>query len=585
MIIKKKCTYKILIVLICCVTFFCITMPFKQIFTLTDATEIRPAEMLPPVFGMLFGFWGALGCAIGNLAADVIYGYDVVLSLISFMIQLFTSYLVYLLWYNTGKKSSDLLYPGFEKISKLAKFCVIVFISSAINAVLVGVLLEYYYNTEFLSNSTLIIFFNNLDFGIMLGTPAAAFLSRQNIPIIMPKNVIVLKKSDNIKQKISFNEKMIFNFSFAALLLTVMIALLGYYFLNLLNLKTIRLFECLYIFVAAFLTFYFLIVGIFLYYSEKKFLVPIKSISNVVSNYGTNGKLDNKTIVSECERFSSNETEVGDMTAAIIKMLNDIEIYTFNIKKSTAERERMLAELNLASKIQNGILPHSFGDLNTDSVEIAASMVPARVIGGDFYDCFYVDVDHIAFVIADVSGKGVPAAMFMAMTKMVIQMYFDSGYSPEEVLTLSNSFLCSHNEAEMFVTAFVGLLNHKTGELIYANAGHNLPIIIHNNQAEFMQTDPGFVLSGIDGFQYKQSLVRLLDGDTIFLYTDGVTEANDISNKLFGDERLLNIVNRLTDTSPEKIISFVKKEVSIFTDGQEQFDDITMLALRVRQVI
>ena len=211
-------------------------------------------------------------------------------------------------------------------------------------------------------------------------------------------------------------------------------------------------------------------------------------------------------------------------------------------------------------------------------------MTPAKEVGGDFYDFFKVDNNHIAVIIGDVSGKGIPAAMFMAITKILIQLYIKEGKTLAETFTMVNNNLCEGNEADMFVTAFAGILDLSNGKLKYVNAGHNPPLIKRQNEkCEFLKLKPGFVLASIEDFKYKEFEIQLEKGEILFLYTDGVTEAINNKNELFGDERLKRCFDEKSTESIKSTIENIKCKINCFADGLEQFDDITMLALKINE--
>jgi sigma-B regulation protein RsbU (phosphoserine phosphatase) len=213
--------------------------------------------------------------------------------------------------------------------------------------------------------------------------------------------------------------------------------------------------------------------------------------------------------------------------------------------------------------------------------DLHASMLPAKEVGGDFYDFYFIDKDNLAVVIADVSGKGVPAALFMMITKTLIKNC-SFCKSPKNVLESVNSKLCENNKADMFVTAFMGFYNIPSGRFSFINAGHNPPLVKkHGNGYEFLETEPCFVLAWMKDAKYKEKEIILESGDVLYLYTDGVTEAMNGKKELFGEERLLAALNANRDSPPKDLLSAVKREVDNFSDGTEQADDITMLALKV----
>jgi sigma-B regulation protein RsbU (phosphoserine phosphatase) len=245
-------------------------------------------------------------------------------------------------------------------------------------------------------------------------------------------------------------------------------------------------------------------------------------------------------------------------------------------------------KLDEAGKIQQSILPRSFPTFpNRPGFDIYASMQPAKEVGGDFYDYFSINENTFAIVMADVSGKGVSAALFMAIAKTRIRVNAFSGKSPDEVFEEVNNFLCEDNEICMFVTAFLGYLNVSSGEFSYVNAGHNLPLFRSDSGTpidggfEWLEAEPGFVLAGMKDVSYKLHRITLSEGDELFIYTDGVTEAANRQNELFGERRLLEAVNRYTSMPLKEFTISIKDEIDKFADGEGQTDDITMLALRL----
>ena len=191
-----------------------------------------------------------------------------------------------------------------------------------------------------------------------------------------------------------------------------------------------------------------------------------------------------------------------------------------------------------------------------------------------------MDEDTLAFLVADVPGKGIPAAMFMMTSKTLLKSYAEAGMSVEEVFTCANEKLCQGNEAGMFVTAWMGVLNLKTGCVTYANAGHNPPLVKHaDGSFEYLRSRPGFVLAGMEGIRYRKNELQLQAGDVLYLYTDGVTEATNLDNQLYGEDRLRDTLNRLADAGTQKICQQIKSDVDAFVGEAPQFDDITMLSL------
>ena len=248
-----------------------------------------------------------------------------------------------------------------------------------------------------------------------------------------------------------------------------------------------------------------------------------------------------------------------------------------------ADRGRSLAatenELKTAAGIQADMLPSVF-PVRSD-FDLYASMDPAREVGGDFYDFFMIDDDRLCLIIADVSGKGVPAALFMMSSMILLQNFARAGNSPAVILEEANNRICTNNKEEMFVTVWLGILDLRTGCLTAANAGHEYPVIHRKDQPfELLKDRHGFVLGGMEGMKYKEYEVRLEAGDEIFVYTDGVPEATGKNNELYGTDRLLDALNRAGGMEPKALLAAVRMDVDRFVGNAEQFDDLTMLCVR-----
>ena len=258
--------------------------------------------------------------------------------------------------------------------------------------------------------------------------------------------------------------------------------------------------------------------------------------------------------------------------------------YVEEVKRVTAEKERIGTELHMAKQIQEGMLPGIFPAFpDRREFDLYASMDPAKEVGGDFYDFFLIDDDHLALVMADVSGKGVPGALFMMASKIILQSSAMQGGQPAEILTRVNKTICANNPMEMFVTVWLGILEISTGRLSAANAGHEYPVIKRSDGLfELFRDKHGFVVGGMDGVKYKGYDLQLLPGDKLFLYTDGVPEATDEDDEMFGTQRMLTALNEHRSESPDCILAGMRGAVDSFVGGAEQFDDLTMLCLEYK---
>lgn len=272
--------------------------------------------------------------------------------------------------------------------------------------------------------------------------------------------------------------------------------------------------------------------------------------------------------------------EIETLARSIYRMEENIIDYVANLAAVTAEKERIGAELGVATQIQASMLPCIFPAFPERSeFDIYATMTPAKEVGGDFYDFFLVDDDHLAMVMADVSGKGVPAALFMVIAKTLLKNSAQAGLSPKAVLERVNNQLCENNEAEMFVTVWLGILEISTGKLRCANGGHEYPALRHADGAFSLYQDKhGFVLGGMEGMRYPEYDLLLLPGDRLFLYTDGVPEATNGENVLFDTDRMLASLNRHRLESPVEQLLGMKADIDAFVGTAPQFDDITMIA-------
>ena len=317
---------------------------------------------------------------------------------------------------------------------------------------------------------------------------------------------------------------------------------------------------------------------LYIVFVRNTLLVPIKKLNVFTKGIVTDGELRNKSISLK------TGDEIEELSDSFNYMITELNDYIDNLAKITAEKERIGAELNVATSIQASMLPNLFPAFpNVPEIDVYATMNPAKEVGGDFYDFFLVDPTHLAIVVADVSGKGVPAALFMVIGKTLIKDHTLVGGDLGSVFTRVNNLLCEANSEDMFITAFEGVLDLVTGELTFVNAGHEIPFIAKKNEA--FKPHPikaAFVLAGMEDMKYKAGSVMLEPGDKIFQYTDGVTEATNKNEELYGMERLEKALGECADEIPENILRHVKKDIDEFVGEAEQFDDITMLCLEYR---
>ncbi len=326
----------------------------------------------------------------------------------------------------------------------------------------------------------------------------------------------------------------------------------------------------------------FAIIGItiilYIFFVRKMVTKPVGKLTAFTQEITKTGTFENQHIDIK------TGDEIESLSQSFNFMLAELENYIANLSKVTAEKERIGAELDIAKHIQASMLPCIFPAFpERKEFDIYATMEPAKEVGGDFYDFFMVDDTHLAIVMADVSGKGVPAALFMVIGKTLIKDHTTPGRDLGKVFTEVNQLLCESNSEELFITAFEGVLDLVTGEFVYVNAGHEMPFICKaGGDFEPYKIRAGFVLAGMEGMKYRAGSTRLEPGDKIFQYTDGVTEATNLKNELYGMNRLGAILNKVKGGTPNDILPAIKKDIDEFVGDADQFDDITMLCLEYK---
>ncbi len=302
---------------------------------------------------------------------------------------------------------------------------------------------------------------------------------------------------------------------------------------------------------------------------------PIEKLTKKVQD------IEGDDLVFEWDENTQDETQT--LAMAFGNMTKRMREYIEQVTAITAEKERIGAELNVATQIQADMLPSIFPPFpeKVDEFDIFASMEPAKEVGGDFYDFFLIDEDHIGMVMADVSGKGVPAALFMVIAKTLIKNRALMGGSPAEVLTYANEQLCEGNEAELFVTVWFGILDIRTGKGLAANAGHEHPTIRRaGGDYELVVYRHSPAVATMEGLKFKEHEFEMAPGDSLFVYTDGVAEATDSKNELYGTDRMMEALNANPEATPKEIIKNVRVDIDKFVGDAPQFDDITMLCFK-----
>ena len=315
---------------------------------------------------------------------------------------------------------------------------------------------------------------------------------------------------------------------------------------------------------------------------KKNVVDPINQLAEAAEAY-THDRIDEHRTEGHFSKLNiTTGDEIENLSLTMKDMEQELGDYITTLTRVTGEKERLGAELNIASQIQEGMIPSIFPAFpERREFDIFASMHTAKEVGGDFYDFFLIDDDHLAIVMADVSGKGVPAALFMMASKILIKNYaYIDQSSPARVLELVNHQICQNNPAEMFVTTWLGIVELSTGRMKAVNAGHEYPVVRRaGGDYQILRDVHGFVLGGVDGMRYKEYELLFAPGDELFLYTDGVTEASNLSRELFGSNRMVEALNA-SSRAADGVLETVKSRLDEFVGEAEQFDDITMLCFR-----
>ncbi len=306
----------------------------------------------------------------------------------------------------------------------------------------------------------------------------------------------------------------------------------------------------------------------------KRISDPLQKLEQDVREI-SQGHFDQRTDVD-------TDDEIGNLAHSFNYMTESLQHYISDLKEATAKEERIASELSVATEIQASMLPNVFPAFpEHKEFDVYATMTPAKEVGGDFYDFFLIDEDHLALVMADVSGKGVPASLFMVIAKTLIKNRAQAGGSPAEILSYVNDQLCEGNDAELFVTVWLAILDLSTGKGVAANAGHEHPVIRRKDgDFELIVYKHSPAVAIMEGMQFADHEFELHPGDIVYVYTDGVPEATNADNELFGTDRLLEALNQNKTAQPNELLPEVKKAIDAFVGDAPQFDDITMLAFK-----
>ncbi|SHK19379.1 SpoIIE family protein phosphatase [Fibrobacter sp. UWB12] len=566
-----------LIAFLCGLVFFVFGVPCRELFRISETTEVRIVAALPLLFGISFGFWGVFGCAVANLIADIMSGYEPVIFIPGFFIQIIYGYVPAVIW-NKLRKNDENKFK-LDRVHKNVQYMLIVLLDSVAAAFMVVSVIKLKYDESYFSMLSANIFFNQFITMVVIGFPYL-ILASLHYQRKMRKEA---GSSENFIFSFSLNEKFILFFLASSIIISIAIGIACYPTIALrYGESNLYLWSYVYFLIGGLLNIGIWVSLGFLYYMERTVTKPIERMSEIAKTIGQQTDIDLKiqNILHKCQKYVYYTSEVGKLARSYKEMAVELEDYVKNLTEVTAKEQKVHTELSIATAIQRASLSRP---VVVDGFDFYAVMRPALEVGGDFYDNFFIDDDHLALLIADVSGKGVPAALFMMVSKIVLKHNLQQGLSPAEALNRANDELAEHNVHDMFVTCLCGILNIRTGQLVYANAGHEKPIIKHKD-GDFKIADlkSGFVLAGMDGYRYRDFEVQLQPGDSIFTYTDGIPEAINENNEEFGMERLLKVLNESKDDSVRLRCRKVRMAVKAHAGNAPQFDDITMVSFEMK---
>lgn len=590
---------------------------------------------LGPIFGLMFGPIGALGFALGTLAGELLEGIGLPAPLIDFVITFFISVLTYRLWYTTfnkGKKDT----PRFNSTYNIIKFLSITILISIVYFSFLVISFSLFHNLNYSYSISDVDFnvpymLNIITFTIIFGLLLISSFNILKIPLKTPKkriskininqnylliillicvgyflfkefimNITSIRhffmlvtiitsillyfntfdvKVEPTKDNYSIIEEMILIF-LAIITLTIV---LNFNYFSTLILSYVPEIDPSYqiLIILSFTSVFILLVSlIYIRFVERTITNPLYDMINTADNYfKTKNKIES---VHKLKKYITNDDSIGLLANSFVTLYDKIRTNLNQLQITTSEKEKFETEFDVASRIQSNMLPKNFDELaKNESFEIYANMKPAREVGGDFYDYFKIDEDNVYFVIGDVSGKGIPSTLFMVKTMYLIENHAKFNEDLSQAIEKVNNLAYERNDEELFVTIWLGKLNLKTGKLSYVNAGHNQPLIKHDsNNFEYLKTHPNLVIGGMEGIQYNEHEINLNAGDMIFLYTDGVTEANDNYKEFYGKNRLKETINENKNKKLNDILNEITKDIDKFCNNSEQYDDITMLIIK-----
>lgn len=535
----------------CFVVYLAVLEGFLAVPQFNDIVQIRPASALGPVFGLFFGLPGVFGCATANLASDILHEGATPFMLAGyFVIQIMYNGLPRWVWYLVNARSPR-PYPRFDSASKTALYMALALVDSVCMnlAVYLFVGASPESGPSFATRGL-----NNVWMLLYIGLPLLYALERSPLTPNPPRWIHVPYR--NIK-KANLTQRFVIWFVIASALLMLLVSVVVIAFASGDEESFQAVVRTMFHEVAILTVPIFLPMFVFLHILECRFTRPIEVLALDQQTFIERMESDveqgrRDTCIAVDERGTKPRYEIAELYESTNKMRRDVVGFIERLYNVTAERQRTATELDVAKQIQMSAVPHDFDSFTERfALDIAGFMRPAREVGGDFYDVFEVGERGVAFVIGDVSGKGVPAALFMMRAQSLLRQYLLETDDLGTAFTLANRQLCERNDAMLFVTAFACVVDTATGEVRFANAGHNPPVLKQNGKLSYLKCKPGLVLGAMDVVKYREGSFTCSPGDGLLLYTDGVSEAADQAEQLFGEDRLLQTLAKLDDVAAE----------------------------------
>ncbi len=618
---------------------FCVELVFNYLFECQriGGNFIFVDIALAPTFGLMFGPVGALGFASATAAGELIEGIGFPTPLIDFATTFFISILPYKLWYSIFNKKK-IETPRFNSTYNIIKFLSIIIIDSVVYLSLLVISFTLYTGLNYTYSVTDVDFnlpymLNILTFSLVIGLLLISSFNILKIPLRTPKRritpininpyyllgflfiglgyfvfreffgpvnsikhifyfitilaslLICFNSVDMTIKPTNDNYSIIEEIILIFLIVITLTIVLNYRYFQMLILSYVPGLDPSYqiLIMLSFTSVFILLVSlIHIRYIEKTITNPLYDMMATADNYFKTETEKKVETVHKLKRYIKKDDSVGLLVDTYVRLYDNIYINLRKLQTTTSEKEVIETELDVASNIQSNMLPKNSDEISKDdSFEIHAYMSPAREVGGDFYDYFKIDEDNVYFVIGDVSGKGIPSTLFMVKTMYLIKNHAKFNEDLSQLIEKVNNLTYERNDEELFVTTWIGKLNLKTGKLSYVNAGHNQPLIKHDStNFEYLDTRPNLVIGGMENIQYNEHEIYLNPGDMIFLYTDGVTEANENYDEFYGEKRLKETINKNKNENLSDIINEINKDINKFCNNSEQYDDTTMIIIK-----